>query len=150
MIKWIAEINWKHVVLSGSIYTVIATVIHQLEAFASMRYYTDPAYLGVWSKLMMPVAGPPPVSFFITSTVLTLVTGISLAVVYYYVRNMLPKHEMKRTFYFADILVSLSVVFFTLPTYLMFNIPVGLLVSWFISSFIILVSASYTFVKIIK
>jgi len=41
-------------------------------------------------------------------------------------------------------------VFFTLPTYLMFNVPVGLLVSWFISTFIILTAGSWVMVKIIK
>lgn len=150
MIKWIAGINWKHVFLSGLIYTILATIVHEIEAFIMIGQYTNPAYFGVWSKFMMPVAGPPPASFFITSTVLTFVSGISLAVVYYYVKEMLPKKNMQRTFFFADILIGLSFVFFTLPAYLMFNIPPALLVSWFVSSFVILVAASYINVRIIK
>jgi hypothetical protein len=150
MIKWIADINWKHVFFIGVIYTIVATIVHQIEVFLTINYYTNPAYFGVWSKIMMPVAGPPPVSFFITSTTLTFVTGLSLAVVYYYVKNMLPKKFMQRVFFFADLLIGLSFIFFTLPTYLMFNVPIGLLLSWFISSFVILVTTAYTCVKIIK
>ncbi len=149
MIKWIAHINWKHVQLSGLIYTVIATIVHQIEALISMKHYMNPAYAGLWSKTMMPVAGPPPASFFITSTILTFVSGISLAIVYYYVKDMLPKKTMERTFFFADLLIGLSFVFFTLPAYLLFNVPLELLISWFISSFVILVNASYINVRII-
>lgn len=109
-----------------------------------------PQYFGVWSKVMMPSAGPPPPSFMVISLIFGLVTGISLALIYYYIRELLPKDVMKRTFYFADILVGTSFVFFTLPVYLMFNVPVGLLVSWFISSFIILTAGSWVIVKILE
>lgn len=150
MVKWITKINWGKVALSGIIYTVIAMIVRNVEALATMKYYVDPQYFGVWSKLMMPKAGPPPVEFMITSLIFALVSGISLALVYYYVRDLLPKKEWPRIFFFADLMVALGFVFFTLPAYLMFNLPVMLLVSWFVSSFIILLAASITFVKIIK
>jgi hypothetical protein len=150
MVKWIGKIDWKKTLLSAVLYTVVATVIHEIEAFVSLRYYMDPAYFGLWSKTMMPTAGPPPVSFFVTSTILTFVTGISLALIYYYVRDMLPKATVKRTFFFADLMIGMSFVFFTLPAYLMFNVPTGLLVSWFVSSFIILTAEAFTLVKIVR
>ena len=150
MVFWIKEISWKKVILSGAIFTVISFVIRQVEALLTMGYYTDPQYFGLWSKLMMPSNGPPPAEFMITSLVFTFVTGVSLALIYYYLRKHLPQNLKQRVFYFADLMVATSFLFFTLPAYLMFNIPVGILVSWFIASFVILLSASFLFVKIIK
>lgn len=149
-INWIKKINWPKVFLCGLIYTIVATIIHQIEAVFTMSYYTMPEFFGVWSKLMMPTAGPPPVSFMVTSVILTFVSGISLALVYYYLRDILPKDMKRRVLFFADLLIALSFVFFTLPVYLLFNLPLALLISWFISSFVILCAASFTFIKIIK
>lgn len=149
-IKWISKINWGKIFLVGFIYTILATVIHQIEAQLNLTYYMMPQYYGVWSRLMMPSAAPPPVDFFITSTVITFVTGVSLALVYYYIRDMLPKDRKERIFMFADLMIGLQFVFFTLPSYLLFNLPIVLLVSWFISGFLVLLATSYICVKIIK
>ena len=150
VIKWIKNIYWRKVLLTGFLYTVIAFVLHQLEVIITMKYYLMPEYFGLWSKLMMPKAGPPPLEFFITSLVFTFVTGVSLALVYYYVRDLLPKDFKKRVFYFADLMIATSFIFFTLPTYLLFNVPGGLLIIWFMTSFIILLASSFVFVKLIK
>lgn len=157
MITWIKNINWLRVFLSGLTYTVIAMVIHQIEALLTMKYYLDPEYFGLWSKLMMPAspsggpaAGPPPMSFFITSLVLTYVTGVSVTVIYYYIKDILPHGFWKKTFMFADLMVGTSFIFSTIPIYLMFNVPIGLLVSWFFSSFIILLLSTIALVKIVK
>ena len=150
MVKWLTKISIGKLVLCGIIYTVVAMIIRNVEAILTMKYYVMPEYFGVWSKLMMPSAGPPPASFIITSLIMSFVSGVSLGLVYYYIRDMLPKEFAKRVFFFADLTVGLQFVFFTLPVYLMFNVPVGLLISWFISSFMILLAVSYTFVRIIK
>jgi hypothetical protein len=109
-----------------------------------------PEFFGAWSKVMMPKAGPPPASFMIISLVFTLATGISLSLIYYYLKDHLPRESKKRIFYFADLMIGTSFVFFTLPVYLMFNVLGGLLISWFISSFIILTINSWILVKIIN
>jgi hypothetical protein len=150
MAFWIKELNIKKVALASVIFAVISFAVHQIEAFLTMKYYLMPQYLGVWSKIMMPSAGPPPTSFVITSLILTFVTGISVTLIYYYLKDHLPENRVKRVFYFADLMIATSFVFFTLPTYLMFNVPVGLLISWFISTFIILTAGSWVIVKIIK
>jgi hypothetical protein len=121
-----------------------------IEALLTIKYYMMPQYFGLWSKLMMPSAGPPPIEFTITSLVFAFVTGISVALIYYYLRDHLPPLGFRRAFYFADLLIATSFLFFTLPSYLMFNVPVGILISWFISSFIILTAGSWVLVKIIK
>ena len=150
MAFWIKEISWKKVLIVSAIYTILAFVIRQIEAVLTLSYYMDPAYFGVWSKLMMPSAGPPPPSFMITSLVFTFVSGVSLTLIYYYLRGHLPENKKQRIFYFADLMVGTSFIFFTLPAFLMFNVPAGLLISWFVTSFIILLIHSFVLVKIIK
>jgi hypothetical protein len=147
---WFNKISWGKVLLTAAIFTVISYAIHMIEALLTMKYYLDPAYFGVWSKLMMPSAGPPPMAFTITSIIFAFVTGISIALIYYYLRDHLPPLGFKRAFYFADLLIATTFVFFTLPAYLMLNLPVGILVSWFVSSFVILTAGSWLLVKIVK
>jgi len=122
MIAWIKGINWGKTLVVGFLYTIFSVIIQSV------------------------LAGP---KVGIMSIVLTLATGISIAIIYYYVKDMLPKKFVRRMLFFADLMIGFSFIFFTLPTYLLFNIPIGLLISWFISSFIILVFASFISVKII-
>jgi hypothetical protein len=147
---WITEISWKKVLLVSFIFTIFSFVIRQIEAILTMDYYKMPEYFDVWSKNMMPSAGPPPLSFLLTSLIFTFVSGVSITLIYYYLKDHLPKEYKKRIFYFADLMIGTSFVFFTLPTYLMFNVPAMLLISWFISSFIILTLTSGVLVKIVK
>jgi hypothetical protein len=150
MAFWLKNVSAKKVVLVGIIFSVTSFVIHQIEAILTMKYYLMPQYFGVWSKLMMPQAGPPPASFMITSFVISLVTGISITLIYYYLRDHLPENKTKRTFYFADLMIATSFVFSTLPMYLMLNVPLALLISWFVSNFIIVTIGSWMLVKIVK
>ena len=150
MTFWITKIAWGKLLLSALIFTVISYVVHIIEAMLTIKYYMMPQYFGLWSKLMMPSSGPPPAAFTITSIVFAFVTGISVGLIYYYLRDHLPPVGFKRVFYFADILIATTFLFFTLPSYLMFNVPVGILVSWFISAFIILTAGSLVLVKIVK
>lgn len=143
-------ISVKKVLLFGIIFAAISFVIHQIEALLTIKYYMMPAYFGVWSKLMMPTNGPPPTSFMITSLVFGFVTGVSVCLIYYYLRDHLPNDMFKRTFYFADLMIATSFVFSTLPMYLMINVPLGLIISWFISNFIIITIGSWILVKIVK
>lgn len=149
-IEWIKKIPWMKVLLSSVIYTLIAFLVRQIEAILTVKYYMMPEYFGVWSKLMMPTLGPPPSEFMITSLVVTFATGVSLAVIYCYLREFLPKDDKKRIFIFADLMVGASIVFFTLPVYLLFNVPFQLMLSWLITSFIIILAGSFVFVRIIK
>ena len=144
------KIHWKKILTAGCIYSIIAFIVHQIEAVLTMNYYLMPEYFGVWSKVMMPKAGPPPTSFFITSVLFSLATGVVLAVFYEYIKSLLPKDKWQRTVCFTKIVVRLSFVFFSLPTYLLFNLPFMLLVWWFISSVVIYFLAAIVFVRVLK
>lgn len=150
MIKWISRIHWGRVFLVGFLYTVIATVVRQTEMIWTLKYYMMPQYFGVWSKSLMPTAGPPPPEFMITSLILTFATGMAIAIIYHYLKDYLPKGFWHRSTFFADVLVSTSFIFFSLPVYLLFNVPIALLGWWFVSSFVILFLTSTIIVKIIR
>lgn len=149
-LKWARKINVGKLLLVAGIYTIVATILRQIEAVVTMKYYLLPQHFGVWSKIMMQNIGPPPMEFFLSSAVITFATGLSITIIYYYMRDILPKNPRTRTFYFADILIGTSFVFFTLPVYLLFDVPWQLLVSWFVTTFVILLIGSYTIVKVIK
>lgn len=149
-IKWIKEIEWGKLFLCGLIYLFFTTIIRQIEVMLTMKYYLMPQYFGVWSQQMMPNAGPPPPSFMIISSTFTFASGLSIGLVYCYIKNLLPKQFWHRVTFFADLMIGTSFIFFTLPSYLLFNLPFQLLISWFVSSFIILFLTSLTLVKIIK
>lgn len=144
------KVRWGKVFLAGLVFLVIATIVRQVEAILTMKYYLMPEFFGVWSKVMMPKAGPPPASFFLTSLLFSLATGMTLAAFYDYIKNLLPKNQWQRMFCFTEIVVVLAFVFFSLPTYLLINLPLGLLGAWLVSTVVILFLATTVFVKLLK
>lgn len=140
---------WGKVMIGGLIYMILAVVIHQVEAGLTMSYYQIPEYFGVWSKLIMPEAGPPPPSFLLISLFFSVVTGITLAAFYDFLKELLPPDKWSRVVNFTVIIFSLGVIFFTLPAYLLFNLPLGLLICWLVSSAVILLLASAVFVRVL-
>jgi hypothetical protein len=129
---------------------VIASIVRQIEALLTMNYYTLPQYFGVWSKNMMPTAGPPPASFIIMSLVFALVTGLVLAGFYNFIKDGIPGGYWKKVIWFTIIIFILSFVLFSLTSFLLFNLPVGLLVAWLVSTLIIYFLNSLVFAKLIK
>ncbi|MFH0834883.1 MAG: hypothetical protein V1881_00900 [Candidatus Micrarchaeota archaeon] len=138
--------NWKNLAFGAVAFAVIAEIAHVVEAMLTMNYYLDPAYFGTWSKIMMPAAGAPPAEFYMYSIVFALVTGALFAYVYSVVRGALPK---KNTGIWYGKLVWLVAGFpGSLSMYLMFNMPVGLIAAWTVSSLIIYVAAGWALEKI--
>ena len=144
------KIQWGRVLLSGVIYTVMANVVHILESFLTRSYYTLPEYAGVWSKLIMPHAGQPSPQFLALSLLFGLIVGIFLAFVYVSIQDVLPKPTWSRSFSFAGLLIGLELVLYILPVYLLFNVPVAILISWTISYSVIFILASILFVRILR
>jgi hypothetical protein len=122
MIAWIKKINWGRTVLVGFLYSIVALIVDTLVGGAK--------------------AG-------IMSFVITLATGISIAVIYYYTKDLLQKKFLNRMLFFADLMIGFSFIFFTLPAYMIFNVPLGTLAVWFAGTFIKLVYASFITVKFI-
>lgn len=150
MCDCLKKIQWKKVIAAGFVYTIVALVVRQIEAVLTMNYYKMPDYFGVWSKVMMPEAGPPPMSFFLTSLLFSFITGVVLAAFYDFVKGLLPQDKWQKIFNFTCTVFVLSFVFFSLPVYLLINLPVGLMLWWLLSTIVIFFLTAIIFVKIIK
>lgn len=138
MIAWIQKIQWGRVLLISGVYTSISFLLLCIESIFTAQYYQMPQYAGLWSTRMRFSAA----EYYITSIVATYTVGVSLCIIYYYLREYLPKKKWQRVFFYADILVATSFIFFTIPTYVMFNVPISLLLVWFINGFISYLIAS--------
>jgi len=140
---------WK-IIAIGIIFAIIAQIIHTIESFATMNFYTDPAFFGVWSKLMMPTAGPPPAEFYYYSVIFAVITGIIYATVYEMVKKSVPgKTIAKQGLYFGFLLFLLEIPM-SLTMYLLFNVPTVLLVYWAISALIIDLIGGVIIARIMK
>ena len=140
--------DWKKIVLGGILFTIISEVIHTLEAFLTMKYYLMPDYFAVWSKVMMPTAGPPPMSFYYYSIAFTLIVGLVFAAAYSILQRGIPAKGFGKGIHFGVLLYMISGVPFTTTTFLLVNLPLGLLVVWNISTFIIYLISGKIFEKV--
>ena len=149
MYHWLGNIRWNKVLVASVIFTIISFLIHQLETVLTLKYYLMPEYFSIWSRLMMPQTGPPPISFMLTSILFSFLTGFVLAGFYDLIKDRLPVRRIYRIISFGDITFSLALVFFTLPTLLLFNLPFGLLFIWLVSTYLILIIAGAVFTRIL-
>jgi hypothetical protein len=143
------NLPWKKITLAALVFTAISFVFDQISAFLTMGYYQDPAYFGVWSKLMMPGPGAPPLSFFLLSLLFSLVTGKILAIAYYFVKDKLAAKGWPKALDFTCFIGGLYFVLSFLPSYLIINLPLVLLVSWFASALVVVFLAALIFEKIL-
>ncbi|MCL5438633.1 MAG: hypothetical protein M1268_01445 [Patescibacteria group bacterium] len=147
---WLKRNRWDKVFIAAILYTVIAMLARQVEAILTIDYYKMPDYFGVWSKTMMPNAGPPPASFLGISLLFTFIGGLVLAIFYNYIKGLLPEKLLKRAFSYTEIVVVLILVLSYFPMYMLFNLPFTLLVIWFITTFVVIFLGSIVFVKLLK
>lgn len=147
----ISVIDLKKLGLAALCYAIISQVINSIVAQFTMSYYTNPAYFGVWSKLMMPTEGPPPAAFFVAGLVFDLVIGAIFWVFYLWVKGLLGKQDIwQRAANFAAVLFVITMVPSVLSMTLVFNLPFMLLLIWAISALIVYYLMALVFVKLAK
>lgn len=86
-------LDWARVAMAITAFVVVAQLVHTGGSMATMGYYMDPAYLDVWSPIMMPSAGPPPAEFYMYSVAFTLVAAIFFVLVYFKMGYVLPERN---------------------------------------------------------
>jgi hypothetical protein len=147
MIAWIRKIHWGRIGIVAVIYTIVATIMRQLEILVLSQYFANSSPVLSWIGRMKSLVGTPITDLLITSLVATFLTGVSLSLIYCYLKEYLPKKKLQRIFFFADVLVAALFVFFIIPSYVVFGVPVVILGSWFISGFIVLLITSAAIVE---
>lgn len=150
MLEIYKKFQWKKFILLAIIYSVIANILWTASSFLTMPYYTDPKYFGVWSKIMMPQAGPPPGSFFGWTLLFSFLAGLMIALLYNLIKGNLDQSFWLKVFEFSKIVLGLLLVFSYLPMFLMFNLPLALIIFWFITEIVVVLVNSIIIVKVLK
>lgn len=139
------------IIIIAIVYAVLGQIIRIIGAMITMSFYLDPNYFSVWSKIMMPGAGAPPLSFTLISLTFSFINGIIFALVYAILKSSIPGQTLaKRGLMFGLLAFLLAGVamFFTLV--LLINLPIVLLVYWAFESLVIYLLLGLITAKIIK
>jgi hypothetical protein len=140
---------WK-IIVSGVVFATIAQIIHTVESMATMDFYKDPVYFSVWSKIMMPGPGAPPMQFYVYSIIFSIISGIIYAVIYSIInKNIIGKTAVKQGLYFGFLLFLIGIPW-SLTMYLLVNLPTLLLLIWSITGLIIDLIFGVVVAKLIK
>lgn len=143
--------NWLRIGLTAVFMTIIAEIVHTVEAALTIAYYTDPAYFPVWSKIMMPGAGPPPAAFYYYSIVFALVTWAAFGFVYEKLGvSIHEKNLVRKGVRFGALIFLVAAIPSTLTIYLLVNLPIGVLASWTISGLILYLIGGLLTAKLVK
>lgn len=117
--------------IAAVVLTIIAQLVHGLDGFFAMDYYTNPANASLWSKIMMPNAGPPPASFFYYSIGFGLIGAIIFTAIYTWLKNSLPGNTLsKKGAAYGLIVFLLAGIPGALSMILILNLPLGLIALW--------------------
>ncbi|OGI14756.1 hypothetical protein A3K63_02675 [Candidatus Micrarchaeota archaeon RBG_16_49_10] len=143
------ELVWKFLVIAV-IFAVISQGIHTIAAFLEMKYYLMPEYFSVWSKLMMPGPGPPPLSFTLLSVLVGTVTAVIYSFAYLLVMKWIPgSSSLKKGANFGLMLFFVGVLPGYLALMLLINLPLQLIFYWMVEGLIINVLAGILIVRIL-
>jgi hypothetical protein len=122
--------NLGKIIIASIVILIIGQVIHTIGAVLTMNYYTDEAYAQVWSKIMMPGMGAPPLSFYIISMFSAFVFGLIFVSVYDIFEASVPGRTWKKKgVYYGSIIFLLSSQSYVAMSYLI-NLPGAILLDW--------------------
>jgi hypothetical protein len=141
---------WK-IILAAIAFMIIAEIVNTLEAYATMSYYLDPTYFPVWSKIMMPKEGPPPMEFYYYSFGFSFISGLIFAGVYTIFGKSVPGKTIAKKGLMYGLLIWLVG---SIPGYLamilLINIPIDLIAYWILAGLIVNLLAGVATAKILK
>ena len=148
--KMNTKLIWK-IGISAIFFVVVAQIVHTLGAYAGMKYYFMEEYFPVWSKIMMPKPGPPPVAFTLLSIGLSLLTGLVYAIVYATLSFSVPgKTLIKKGLCFGLILFFVAGLPNLLSMVLLINLPIQLVLMWVLESLLVTLSMGIFMAKVFK
>lgn len=125
------KLNAWRIFWAGVLFGVLAQIVHTVGAYLTMGYYTMPQYLDVWSKIMMPAAGPPPASFMVYSLLFSIIGGILVAIVYAVVKVSVPGNTIaKRGLNYGLLIFLIGGIPGYLSMLLLINLPASLVLYW--------------------
>lgn len=143
--------EWKKILLAAAAFVVISQIVHMAGALADMCYYSNPAYFMLWSPLMMPAQGPPPMDFYLFSIAFSLITGAIFAYAFLLTKaSFKEKSFLQAGVKFGLFLFLISGITSTLSMYLLFAVPAGLLFSWLAQGLIVFLAFGIAMARIFE
>ncbi|MFA5076654.1 MAG: hypothetical protein WC480_04555 [Patescibacteria group bacterium] len=145
------KITWGRFLGTAVAYTALAYVVHTLGAILTMGYYQMPEYFSVWSKIMMPQAGPPPMSFTLYSLLFGLITALIFTYIYILLKDNLGSGTLvQKGLRYGSIVFAIGALSGMLMTILLINLPLGLIVEWAIEMLVINLLGGIMVAKMVK
>ena len=143
--------DWKSIGIFALAMSVIAQIVHTLEAMLTMGFYLDPAYFPLWSKIMMPAAGAPPPEFMLLSFLFSLIAWALFGFAFMSLGSAIrEKDQVRKGLAFGSMIFLVAGLPMTMTMYLLISLPAGLLVSWMASGLVLYLVAGVIAAKIIK
>jgi len=143
------RVSGARVIGAGVVFAIISQLIHNLGSIPTMGFYMDPTYFNVWSKVMMPAEGPPPMSFLYYSMIFGVITGILLAFVYVIIRGGVPGMGTKGGLMYGFLVFLVAGVPGSLSLYLLVNLPPALIAYWALENLVIYLLGGAIFGRLI-
>ena len=113
----------KAIIIAAFLFTLTSQLVIMFESAATMDIYLMPEYFPVWSKMMMPDMGPPPLTFFVISVLVSFALALIYAVVFRIVAHGIPGEGITKGLAYGLILFFLSGVPSLLGMFLLINLP---------------------------
>ncbi len=124
----------KPVLIAAVLFTLTSQLVIMFESAATMDIYLMPEYFPVWSKLMMPDMGPPPLTFFVISVLVSFALALIYAVIFRIVAPGIPGKGIVRGLSYGLILFFLSGVPSLLGMFLLINLPAKFFIAGTVSA----------------
>lgn len=139
------------IIITAIVCAVLGQIIHTIGAMITMSFYLDSNYFSVWSKIMMPGASAPPLSFTLISLGFALINGLIFASVYAVLKNSVPGRTLaKKGLIYGLLVFLLAGITTSLTLILLINLPIALLIYWAFESLMIYLLMGLITTKIIK
>jgi len=123
-------------------YFLISHGTWSFDFLINRHYYLDPAYAGVWSTLMMPVPGSPPLQFYLASKAVSLIVGVLFVFGYRWIGHAFHEDsQLAQGSLYGLFIWLFGIVPALLAMILFIRLPLGLIGSWGVEQLIILVIA---------
>ncbi len=140
------------IALCGLAYAFIGQIIHFVGAMLSMNYYTDPAYAGLWSKVMMPSASAGPgLDFFALALLFGFITGCIFAYAYSsWMVCVAGGNVLEKGLNFGFLLFLVAGVTGYLTLFLLLAVPAQLLAYWAVEGFATSIAAGLVIARVFE
>ncbi len=132
---WCNFHSWR-IWLAGFILSTVAQIIYFICFLIFIKYYREPN-IKIWSDLMMPYKGGFSSNFIFYSWLGSFFLAVIFAGIYKWLHGCFCGQGVERGLCFGWLLFLVKTLPFCLFSFLLFNLPAGLIVLWLVENFLV-------------